>query len=391
MHNHFVDVARHLTKIGGEIPRTAWLRANIAAIPASPAFRPHCCQNYASDLGVRYRPDPKIYLTEVLKSINYIESDTMSPQSFFQEWVHEGSDELVLAHHFDALINFAGEWEFAGEVAKLFWTTFRSGNDLSLLTYCASAASRVDIAISEEIYRYIESRAYSPGNQVMSRVRHIAKLIKRDGDLDAAAIFINQTQAQIDNYCQSHSISSGDSAVYHSIVDNIHGLLLSKLKKYGDAYALLTSAAERMKMADGLVTIEEDPRLRYFEQIQVNRVQLLLLQDRLEEALNMARRHADWVKSNHDFSLSEALHILGYAEYLCMDYHDAKGHWEEAMLLSAEHGLVTPLNALRKGLSVVYGKLGNDDRSIEVYKSISTDPAGIKLSLKGGAGVERLQ
>lgn len=390
MHNHFVDVARYLTENGGEIPRTAWLRANIAAIPASPAFRPHCCQNYASDLGVRYRPDPKIYLTEVLKSINYTESDAMSPQSFFQEWVHEGSDELVLAHHLDALINFAGEWEFAGKVAKLFWTTFRSGNDLSLLTYCASAANRVDMAISEEIYAYIESRAYSPGNQVMSRVRHIAKLIKRDGNLNAAAIIINQTQALIESYCQSHSISSGDAAVYHSIVDNIHGLLLSKLKKNEEAYALLTRAAERMRMADGLVTIEEDPHLRYFEQIQINRIQLLLLQDRLGEALNMARRHTDWVRSNHDFSLSEALHILGYVEYLCTNYHDAKSHWEEAMLLSAEGGLITPLNALRKGLSVVYGKLGNDERSIEVYKSISADPAGLKLSLKGSADVRGL-
>lgn len=109
MYKYFVDAARYLTQAKDEIPRTAWLRSSIAAIPASPAFRPHCCQNYASDLGIRYRPDPKNYLTEVPKSIAYVEPNTMNPKVFYDEWVQEGSNERILACHFDA----KQHWEIA--------------------------------------------------------------------------------------------------------------------------------------------------------------------------------------------------------------------------------------------------------------------------------------
>ena len=56
----FRELAEDLVKKESEIPHTAWLRSVYASI-SSPFFhRPYVVTNYATDLGVRVRLDPKI-------------------------------------------------------------------------------------------------------------------------------------------------------------------------------------------------------------------------------------------------------------------------------------------------------------------------------------------
>lgn len=385
MFNPFVIAARELVKRKSNITRAVWLRSCIASLPINPETRPYCAPNYASDLGVRFRNDPKLLLSDTLDSIGssyvYYE-DQFSPDAFYSSWKEEGSNGKSLQAHLDVLINYAGAWDLAASVSKLYVNERGADGEVGLLTYMAAALNRVDSKLAGTLYESITSSGeIYPTNKVATAIRNAARLIKIDQDLNRASYIIDSAEGQSKEAYELCLISLGDSCVYQAVVMNIRALLYSKQGKHEEALKTLIEARRLVNKADGLVTLDNDQRFRYCEQIVINTIQLLMILDRNQEAREIAVGHCEWVKEHHPSSLSEALHVVGYANYRCNMLDAAILNWEHAAALSACFGRITPLNALRKNLSHAYYKQGAKSKSKKFLEEITSDRSGIKLAL----------
>lgn len=385
MINPFVIAARKLLDYSKKTTKAMYLRSCIASLPLAPDNRPICAPNYATDLGIRYRNDPEYLLRDSLKAIgdSYDKyKKELSPADYYSCWVNDGKDTKKLLSNLDVIINYAGAWDIASDISKLYLDDEGLSNDVGLMLYMAASLNRTDSHLAGRIYEHISTAIeVYPTNRIATEIRNAARLIKIDRNLNKAIDVTNYANQEIKHAVDAHLISSGDANVYKATVDNIRALTYSKMGKNEEALELLQKARRYINEADGLVALDEDQRLRYYEQITINEIQLLMIMKQNVDARDKAISHCSWVEHNHPASLSEALHVMGYAYYRCNMLNEAIDHWENSATLSACYGRITPLNALRRSLSHAYYKCGEIAKSKDVLLQIETDRSGINLAM----------
>lgn len=381
--NPFVDLARKLVVRRGEIPHTLWLRANVAALyPESIKSRSYSSPNYISDLGLRSREDPQVFLRESMRKIGMDLSDyenRYSSQFFINQFENLVQSEHQMVQHFDVLVNFAGEWKQAQELSLGLWNGKIQLHNLALLTYMADTLSASDVH-SGEIYDYLleEIGDDSPVEAVLSRIRKAAWQIKRVNRVHEGMETLTENFRIIQNAQSDFLISDTDAMVLSSVTDNLKGLALWKNKKFDAAKKIIDSAYERIYNLDGQVATGRDEAQRILQQITINRIQIQLIRKELDEAEKSAKKYMEIIRSMHLGYKSEALSVLSYIQYVKGDYKRAIKVAEEALMYAVEEGAITQMRTLRDILIASYDQEGYEDKAKKMMEDMTGDLAGFR-------------
>ena len=385
IYNPFVNLARELLK-EDNLPYAIKARATIASVPACPEIRSAGAQNFLSDLGVRYRRDPAIYLDSFLKSRgDSLEAytSTISPELFYKSWKESNLSENDMAFHVDTFVNFAGQWDFAAKVGDLFWNDRRNATSYLALTYFASAIGNTKVVnnkIADEIYlQLLDIYKEQFDELVITYIRYCSRLIKRVGNLSEACVLLKNAKETIKKAFSEYKLSFDDKVVYDSVCDNLSALIELKSNNAPRALRILSEAARKLESLVGNHVVSKiDPSKRIIEQINGNILQLYLLNKDYINAMELAKKNLIWVTSNDYSSLSEAESFIAYTYYLSGQLEKAEGHYIKSLSLSKKFGLVSQVELIRKTLCVIYAKTNNQEKYLKMYEELKDDPAGLK-------------
>lgn len=385
LQNPYVNLSREILK-NKLTPYSIYSRAVIASIPACPELRSAGSQNYLSDLGVRFRNDPRILLEEYCKmnslDISLYDQSLGRPEDFFAKWTRSGLSTLDLSAHVDVLVNFAGRWDFVSELGKIFWENNLACSDYLILTYFASAIGNHEKLnkIPDQMYlRLLENEKLSPDKIVVTYIRYCSRLIKRLGELNKAEEYLENAKSFISHSICEFNISQDDGLVLRAACDNLKSLIYLKRDDFDKSFSILSEANLSINnLGDNLIAVGLDPAKRIREQISGNLFQLYLLKNNFAEAELLAKCNLEWVKKNHISSQSEAEVLVGYVYYLQERWKESIDYFERASEVCKNFGFVSQLDLIRKFLCVAYSKTGNENGYNLVREEMKNDPAGIK-------------
>lgn len=376
------NIANYILNSNEEIPNVVYKRSLYASVCAPIADRPFCAQNYATDLGVRIKPDPKIFFGEMRKK--YIPSSILYSNRLDIDAYRKYCESIdfsnkKICHDFDVLINYSGEWESASNIAKIMITEPHLVSDYTLKTYIAEAIGYDNDNKAENVYSMIEStKEYDVVKKTFAKIRHAAYVIKRRKKYSEGVNIIQSGINDINKAEINHEISEDDSLALQGVSNNLLALAYLRLHKNDDALTLIDKACNELYCVKNLVTVGNDERKRYYDQVIINRSQIDVLKGDLKTAYERLCNHQNWVKDNHPDYLCEVLGARGYIEYLMGDYQKSIATLKAAMPLFARNGVVSALNNTRKILSVDYWKIDDLQKSDYFLKSINEDPAGFE-------------
>lgn len=386
--NKFIDLARSLINRKEAIPCTLWSRAVLASLnPSIIKTRPYTSPNYISDLGLHTRLDPHIYLSEVLKKIDLdlIEyENSFSVENFYDKIVDENIREYELAYHFDVLVNFAGQWESAHWLAEHIWLKRKNLSNYLFLTYIAAILSCDCNQVPITIYEYLKNDLLNDNivEKIATDIRESAYLIKRLGRIDDGLKVLASAVFDIKAAEKNYHISDGDAKVLIAAVSNLKALAIWKKHDFNQAYAILNNAYKDISSVDGQVFTGKDEKLRIWQQIAINRIQMKVINQDLLSADSDAASYLQLIKNAHMNYQSEALSILCYIKYLQNNFDSALKFGEEALLLSVNDGAITQMNSVRKILAVSYQHCGFSQQARAMLADLHDDPAGFSSALR---------
>lgn len=374
------NVAYDISTSKADLPEVIRLRALYASIDQPSAERPFLVTNYATDLGVRKRNDASIQLHEALKFLNM--SDALMPHidgsDVYRDWKASDKSHLSLRCILDLLINYAGLWETAHQIAVSAMADGFSSSDYALMTYLANSLACADDAQSGVLYSHMLScDEFSVVEKLMTRIRWAAYTIKRSRSFSTARELLNKNVECIQEAVKNRAVTPDDGLALLGVSHNLMALLELALGDSRLAEETVKLACEELSSADSLVAVARDEKNRYFEQATINRIQMRVVADDYTVAYMEIGRHVDWVNKHDSDYLGEALAAKGYIEYLMGDYSQSCRTCLTAHDLHVENGSVTALAAVRTVLAVDYHRLGDDSRSKEFLLSMENDPAGL--------------
>lgn len=380
--------AKELSNKKEIIPYTAWIRSVYASVYALPDHRPYAVANFLTDLGVRIREDPFIYMREAAEEINvdineymcsfpidtYLNNlnDTLS--------ISQEKAEYFLSADLDILVNYAGQWDLASDISSRFIDKFGIPNDLTLKIYMAGALSGShDSEKIHMLFNNIETTTSNPVKLSMTYIRHAAYEIKRKNNIPTAHVLLDKNDNQIITNLKKDHLSSADAATLLGVSFNLRALAEIHASNFKNAYNLIMQARDNLSTDSALVVIGQDEKKRYYEQVTINWIQLLIRDRNLELALITAKQNVEWVFENHPDYQGEALYVYGYVCYLSQKHEQAYSSLHRAVIRLSRDGNVTALSSARKMLAVVCYALGRNVLCQSIISSLESDPAGLHI------------
>jgi hypothetical protein len=288
---------------------------------------------------------------------------------------------------FDTLISFWGMWTEAAHLATKLVASPRPVDGYRLLTYMAAAMSASGDAGAEDLFAAaVRSRDATGATSAMAQVRLAAWTIKRNNAPERGLSILDELESDVARGQDTFALTHGDHSVLVGVACNLRALVASRAKDVPRAMSLLSKARDHLA-ATGLVVVGEDERRRYFAQVSVNKAQLYALSGATAEAASTARTNVEWARENHAPSLSEALGVAGYTQYLFGQFDAAIQNLSEAESLVVEEGTPARLAMVRKNLVGALHKSGQDRVARNVLRSITEDPVGVNyFADKAGRG-----
>lgn len=382
-----VALARRITRNEGtsleeKLPAAFAVRSRISSIPYVSSSRTHLAPNYVSDLGIRRTDDPEQFLNGCLSQLGVSTTDHLTSwtvKPLMAAWADDSISELEYAAHIDALISYAGMWDQAADLAARTLDQNRRPQSQRLLTYLGSAFAAAGDKRAGDMFVAAESADdATPATQAMARIRLAAWQIKRLGDVTGGIETLESLEVQIHGWASGFEISAGDENALMGVSLNLKALSSVKLKDIPRAAELLEESLDRLD-TDGLVVVGEDEKRRYYAQVCINISQLHCQAGAFEMAAEVSERHVAWTRDNHPGSVSEALTVSGYVEYLCGRHLLASSLLREAARRIAVEGSPIRLLVARKALAATLHQSGDEDGAQQILETMLEDPLGLTL------------
>lgn len=374
------DLADEILDVSAAKHPALLARAAIASVGSVPVTRTHLSPNYGSDLGLRKSDDPQVFLFAAAGEINVDAKSRIrswDASQFLRAWESESMTEAQAAGHLDMLISFAGMWDEAATCADSLSVSKRVPSAARLLTYMGAALSSAGSTTAGQLFiSAAHARDALPAVHWMSEIRLCAWYAKRRNDPERAANLLQKLRANLALEVKNSVISPGDGAVLSGVSLNLEALTAVKRKDPSTAHRLLQEASELLQQAP-LVMVGEDERRRYFVQVQVNIGQLHAQLGEYAQALEQLRRNLEWTRANHPESLSEAISLTGYLEYLNKRWPRAIELLSEAERLIAAEGAPSRLALVRKNLAAALFQNGEHEAAETMLTAVSTDVTGL--------------
>jgi hypothetical protein len=181
----------------------------------------------------------------------------------------------------------------------------------------------------------------------MAELRRAALLIKRVQDYPASRQLIQELQAEATSHGASWLLSEADMYGVQALLLNLRALIEVREDDLETALATMDEAAAIMP-DDGFVIVPGDMADRYRAQVRINVVQTLWLLGHVPQAIQRINAHVTITRTEHPYSLSEALLVAGYFNFLGGEYGMALSYCMEAERLIASEGAPTRLAMCRR-------------------------------------------
>jgi hypothetical protein len=379
-----IALARHIVASPSpELPYPLLRRAQLAALPALPAESSVTLPAVLLDLGLRRWRDPQLLFAGGLER---------DPElAGWWEQLKVGQDQAI-AHQ-------VGLWEsgekhsssIGADLESLIVFTGDNSAGIGLARHLAAAVRPLDtprLAVATatmtamddpaEAYKLLDRAwelALTPLAQFLIRLRQVALLIKRLYDYGAARNLITALQTAAGAALGGYIVSEADAAGMEALLLNLRALIEVREDDVLTAVDTMDRAA-RIMPDDGFVVVSEDMADRYRAQVRINVVQTLWLAGRRAEAVQRINSHVAVTRSEHPYSLSEALLVAAYINFLGGEHGMALSYCMEAERHVAAEGTPTRLMMCRRIAAGALARLGKTRRAQILARQMVKDPLG---------------
>jgi hypothetical protein len=209
-------------------------------------------------------------------------------------------------------------------------------------------------------------------------LRVLALLIKRLHDYDGALAMIKDLMKVASGAVRQYVVSEADGEAMRVLLLNWRALIEVRQDRLFEAVTTMERAQAQMP-DDGFVKVPPDMADRYRSQVRINVAQALWISGRESEAVTQINRHASITRSEHPYSLSEALLVAAYFNELSGHHSLSLSYCLEAERLLAREGVPTRLAMCRRVAVASLNGLGKRGRAEKLARAISKDPLGEKF------------
>ena len=380
-HVHFArDLLGDLT---ADLPYALVRRAQVAALPAVPAQSVVEVPAYLIDLGLRRWRDPALLFHGSLERnpglrerwATYRDQQPSAFDACVRAWEAGERTSEEVAADIETLLVLTGDNEATLSLAKGVGAAVRTVDHARLAVDIAAMHSIDDPARSLELFDQALELARTPGGVFLIHLRRLALLIKRLGDFGAAyRLFAELWKGAVEAQ-RDYVVSDADASGMHALLLNLRALIEVRKEDYAAALRTMEEA-EVVMPDDGFVVVSSEMADRYRSQVRINVVQTLWLTGQVTRALQRINAHVTITRTEHPYSLSEALLVAAYMCFLGGEHAMSLSYCMEAERLIAAEGTPTRLAMCRKIAVAALSRLGKVRRAEILARQLAKDPLG---------------
>ncbi|MDR1799753.1 MAG: hypothetical protein LBR19_07745 [Bifidobacteriaceae bacterium] len=365
------------------LPYAFMRRAQVAALPAVPVDNSIEVPAYLVDMGLRRWRDPQTLFTASLARQDALQ----------KRWKrlaeHQGEAHMMLARHWETdqlssaevtsnletLVMFTGDDEAGTHLAELLVASTRPIDTPRLATATATMVSLSDPHKAEELLRRAVVVATDPVSKFLLGLRLVALFIKRLHDHASAQALIKDLTKVASAAVSNYVLSEADGEAARVLLLNLRALIETHEERYFEAVTTM-ERARAMMPADGFVLVPSDMADRYRAQVRINTAQALWLAGRESEAVSVANEHASITRTEHPYSLSEALLVAALFNELSHNHTLALSYLLEAERLLIREGAPHRLATCRRIAVAALDGCGKRRRAEKLARALVKDPLG---------------
>jgi hypothetical protein len=381
--SHVTFARAVLQEAEADVPHAFLRRAQLAALPAVPAQSVIEVPAFLMDLGLRRWRDPAWLFTGTLERnpgwterwAGLRERQGAGFDAAVRAWEGGAATSADLVAGLESLVIFTGDDAAAIRFADAIASGVRGVDSARLAIGLAAIASIED---PPEALRRLETAgavACTPLGRFLIELRKVALYIKRLQDYGAARALITELGTVADGARDAYVVSEADAAAMHALLLNLRALVEVREDDILGAVETMREAAAIMP-EDGFVIVPEEMADRYRAQVRINLVQSLWLSGRATEALQRINAHVTITRTEHPYSLSEALLVAAYFSFLGGECAMAVSYCMEAERLVSSEGTPTRLAMCRRIATGSLARLGKRRRAEILARQMAKDPLG---------------
>ncbi|WP_448059239.1 hypothetical protein [Cellulomonas hominis] len=373
---------------GAGLPAVFLHRAQLAAIPASPAQSFVETPAHLIDLGVRRWREPQVFFEESLRLRPEWQgrwSALVADQDSAMERVLAGWRQgAVSAPEVEAVTEslavFTGDLVTAGRLADGVLAAERPVDDVRLAVVLATLICwpRPGDAVALLHRAAALSRTIIGGYLVQLRIA--AVLSKRADRQDEAMAVLDRVEHDVLAAGARHRMAAADQGAIRALVANLRALVNLRRGDRAGALAAVTESAGLMPDG-GFVLVSRDMADRYRAQVRINLCLMYLLLGRGHEAVAAADLHVRATRREHPYSLSEALTVAAYVHQQQGVPAMALSYCREAEPLLRREGAPVRLRLCRQVAVAALAAAGRSTKAAALARALAADPLGLRRLL----------
>jgi hypothetical protein len=379
-----VEFARYVLRSGElDVPQAFIRRAQLAALPAVPSGSVVEVPAYLIDLGLRRWRDPATLflgslarqreLAEVWETLELRQPRAIAAVTRAWDKGARSSDEVTA--DLESLVIFTGDDVAATRFASLLSESVRPLDSARMTVALATVRSLEDPVDAGRLFELARDLCTTGLGRYMAELRRVALIIKRIRDYAEARALIQELQAEATSHGASWVLSEADTAGVHALLLNLRALIEVREDDLPTALATMEEAAAIMP-DDGFVIVPGDMADRYRSQVRINVVQTLWLLGQVPQALQRINAHVTITRTEHPYSLSEALLVAAYFNFMGGEYGMALSYCMESERLIAAEGAPTRLAMCRRIAVGSLARMGKRRRADILAHQMVRDPLG---------------
>jgi hypothetical protein len=361
-------------------------RAQVAALPSVPTENSIEVPAYLMDMGLRRWRDPRSLFRATLETNEHLKrrwaalARRQPERLVFQarEWEAGRRATKDISADFESLTIFTGDDAAGWRFAELLDSSVRPVDTPRLAASLATMLSITDAVKAYELLKKAAELTTDPVSRFLVDLRILALLIKRLSDYEGAMGMIKDLTKVASGAVRQYVVSEADGEAMRVLLLNWRALIEVRQDRLFEAVTTMERAQAQMP-DDGFVKVPPDMADRYRAQVRINVAQALWISGRESEAVTQINRHASITRSEHPYSLSEALLVAAYFNELSGQHSLSLSYCLEAERLLAREGVPTRLTMCRRIAVAALNGLGKRGRAEKLARATPKDPLGEKF------------
>ncbi|MEX3564636.1 hypothetical protein [Micrococcus endophyticus] len=333
---------------------------------------------FLTDLGLRRFFDASEFYEISIASDNYL-LDLYRTRANLPEIDNITVEDELLADTLDGLVLLWGDYGRASAiVASLRNYLLLYCNSYKLLTYSASLIADDSPKFAEALYERAQECTSSIANQMVTKLRCCALVLKKEHDTGRALTLLDELQNWIEMQAGDNLVTGADVNTMHAMTLNLKSLARIRLKDQVAAWREI-SQAKLLVEVNNLSVMGRSEALRYRTQITGNTARLAWLMGKSNVALDLWEENYGKAINEDRYSLSETQFGLAYGLYLIGDYNRSRILAEKSQILIAREASPNRLRLARKVLAAARAKLGDEEGASQVITQMEKDKLGLEI------------